>query len=245
MSGTWPSGSNQFARLHRRAQIFGGFFQIVVRLGAVGEFLRLLLQQKAGALVLELAFDPRTNLFERGRGRGLDGEQLENDVALRNLHHIGRGLFRFVEDGLHKLRIRRQPRQVIGAAEEVGGDCRLPFGGGGLVESVGTRLAEQGIRRRFGGARRFLLLHFLFDLALHFGERLEMSVLLVFDADDVEAVTALDQVAGLSFGERKSGLLEFRHGAAAADPAEFASALGAARDRQSIFPRAWRSLRPP
>jgi hypothetical protein len=35
--------------------------------------------------------------------------------------------------------------------------------------------------------RRFLLLHLLFDLALHLGERLEVGLLLVFDADDMES----------------------------------------------------------
>src|ERR1019366_7092000 len=143
----------------------------------------------------------RTNLFERGRSRGLYAEQLENHVALWDRHHIGRGLLGFVEDGIHKLWIRSQSGQAIGSAEEFGADRSLTFGGGCLVESVSTRLAEQGVRCRFGRARRFLLLHFLFDLALHLGQHLEMSLLLVFHADDMEAVTALDQVAGLSFAE--------------------------------------------
>src|SRR5208282_609585 len=199
--GNLSIGQNQIARLHRRTQIFGSFLQIMLSLGAVGEFLRLLLQQKTGALVLELALDLRTNLFERGRGRGPYGEQLENHVALRDLHNIGRGFVGFVEDGIHKLRIRSQSGQAIGSAEEFGGDGSLTLGGGGRVESGSTRLAEQSVRCRFGGVRRFLLLYLLFNLTLHLGESLEMSLLLVFDADDMEAVTALHQIAGLTLAE--------------------------------------------
>jgi len=40
--GTCPSGETNSPRLHRSAQLFGRFFQIMVRLGAVGEFCRLL-----------------------------------------------------------------------------------------------------------------------------------------------------------------------------------------------------------
>ena len=55
-----------------------------------------------------------------------------------------------------------------------------------------------------------------------------MSILLVFDANDMEAVAALDQVTSLSLAERERGILEFRHGAATADQPEFAATLGAA-----------------
>ena len=199
----------------------------MVRFGAVGEFLRLLLQQKASAFVLELTLNLRTNFFKRGRSRRLYAEQLEHHITLWDLHNIRRSLVRFAEHGFRKLRIRGHSGQSIGPAEEVSGYRSLTFCRSRLVESVSTRLAKESIRRRFGGARRFLLLHFLFNLALHLGEGLEMGCLFVFDADDVEAVTALDEVAGLSFAERKRSLFELRNGAAAADPAEFAPTLGA------------------
>src|SRR6266436_1914122 len=166
MSGTWPSGGTRSLVLTVAPRSLAAF-QIVRSLGAVGKFLRLLLQQKAGALVLELALDARTNLFERRRSRGLYGEQLENYIALWDLHHIGRSLVRFAEDSLHKLRIRGQSRQVIGSAKEFCANGSLTLGGSCFVESVRTRLAEQSVRCRFSSARRFLLLHFFFDLTLH------------------------------------------------------------------------------
>src|SRR5271163_2937137 len=173
----------------------------MIRLGAIGELLGFLLQQKTSALVLELVLDPRTNLFERGCGRRPHSEQLENDIALRDLRHIRRSLVCFAEDGLHKLWIRGQSGQVIGSAEKVGGDCSLTLRGSGSVEPVSTCLAEESVCRCFGGVRRFLLLYFLFDLAFHLGERLEMSLLFVFDTDDMKAVAALNQVAGLPLAE--------------------------------------------
>ena len=120
-----------------------------------------------------------------------------------------------------------RPGGFCTAAEEFGRDRLQAFGGCRLVEPVGARLAEQGVRSGFGGARRLLLLYFFFNFGFHFGQRLEVGVLLVFDADDVEAITALDQIAGLAFGERKSSFFEFRNGAAAADPAQFSAALRA------------------
>jgi len=71
------------------------------------------------------------------------------------------------------------------AAEEVGGHCGLTLCDCGFVDSVGTCLTEQGIRSRFCGAGRFLQLHFFFNFALHFSEHLDMSFLLIFNADDV------------------------------------------------------------
>src|SRR5208282_3642669 len=113
-------------------------------------------------------------------------------------------------------------------AEEIGSDRSLSFGGRGGVKSGGTRLAQQGVRGRLRGARRFLLLHFLCDLALHLGQRLEMGVLLVFDADDLETEAALNQVAGLSLGEGKGGFVKFSYaGTAAAEPAQLAPVFGA------------------
>jgi chemotaxis protein CheY-P-specific phosphatase CheC len=45
------------------------------------------------------------------------------------------------------------------------------------------------------------LLQLHLNLALYFGERFEMSVLLIFEVDDVEAIARLDQIAGLTFGK--------------------------------------------
>jgi len=49
-----------------------------------------------------------------------------------------------------------------------------------LIKSSGARLAEQSVRRHFGGMRYLLLFNLLFDLALDLGERLEVGFLLVF-----------------------------------------------------------------
>ena len=121
-----------------------------------------------------------------------------------------------------------EPRQAVLAAEEIRGHDVGALGRGGFVETVGARLAQQRVGRDFGGVLRLFLFDFAFDLALHLGQRLDVSFLLVFDADDVEPVAALHQVAGLSLGERERRLFEFRNGAAAADPAQFAAVLGAA-----------------
>ena len=67
------------------------------------------------------------------------------------------------------------------------------------------------------------------DLVFHFVERLEMRFMLVFRADDVETVTALHQIAGLTLGLGKGSLLEFGHSTTAANPTQFATLLRAAR----------------
>src|SRR3977135_2385242 len=77
--------------------------------------------------------------------------------------------------------------------------------------------------------RGFLFLDLAFNLTLHFSECLDVGILLIFNADDVKAITALHQVAGLSFREREGRFLKFRDGASAADPTQFAAALSASR----------------
>src|SRR5882757_1540911 len=118
---------------------------------------------------------------------------------------------------------------MILAAEEFSCHHVSALGGRGFVEPVGACLAQQGVRCYFGGARSFLFLYLSFNLALYFGQRFDMSFLFVFHADDVKTIAAFNQIAGLSFGERKGSLLELRDSAAPSDPAQFAAAFCAAR----------------
>ena len=72
------------------------------RFGAVGKFLRLLLEQEAGTLVLELGLNARPNFFKcRGRRRTYR-QKLENYIALRNLRDIGGRFIGLIEDSIHE-----------------------------------------------------------------------------------------------------------------------------------------------
>ena len=65
--------------------------------------------------------------------------------------------------------------------------------------------------------------------AFHLVERLHVRVLPVVHANNVEAVTALHQVADLPLGQRKRGLLKLRNRPALANPAQRSAFLCAAR----------------
>jgi len=173
-----PIGRNQVARFHRRTQFLGRFFQIVVRFGAVGKFLRLLVQQKSGTFVFELRPQPSNESLRTWASRRPNGKQLEHYVALRDLHHIGRSLFRFAKNGIHKLRTRPDSGKVIAAAEEVGGGPRSAPWQRPPDQILRCAPGEQSVRRHFGGMRYLLLFNLLFDLALDLGERLEVGFLL-------------------------------------------------------------------
>src|SRR6202007_656808 len=67
------------------------------------------------------------------------------------------------------------------------------------------------------------------DLVLHLIQRFHVRVLLVVDADDVEAVAALYQIDDLPFWQRKGNLFKLGNSLAFADPSQRAILLSTAR----------------
>ncbi len=65
-----------------------------------------------------------------------------------------------------------------------------------------------------------LLLDQRLDLIFHFVDRLQVGLVFVFGANDVEAVRTLHEITELAFRQRERGLLKFRHGAAPSNPAK-------------------------
>ena len=93
-----------------------------------------------------------------------------------------------------------------------------PFSACGLVHA--SRAGERSRRnspRLCAAAAAFLLLDRRLDLRLHFVERLNASILLVFDQNDVESVAGADDTGHLSLGRVESRLLEFGNGASTSD----------------------------
>src|SRR5580658_1708521 len=96
----------------------------MLRLRTVGKLLRLLPQQKARALALELLFYSRLDLLKRGRSRRFHRQQLEHCEALRRRSYLRRRFFRRTEHGIHELRRWTQSRHHIAAAEKIRGRNR-------------------------------------------------------------------------------------------------------------------------
>src|SRR5712691_6797957 len=100
---------------------------------SIRQFLRLLGQQNTGALVFELIFHPRTDLFKCRRGRRLHGEQFEDRVSMRKWSKIWRAFFARTENYIHKFRRGTHARETVGTAEKIGCDYLQAFGCGGFV----------------------------------------------------------------------------------------------------------------
>ena len=105
--------------------------------------------------------------------------------------------------GLALLGREQSVRQFLGGAnagerirlrQQVGRGHGQALVGRGFFHAGGTRQALHGIGEALCGRRGFLLLDRGLDLRLHFVERLDAGVLLVFHADDVEPKAGADDV---------------------------------------------------
>ena len=108
-------------------------------------------------------------------------------------------------------------------------DHRNALRRGRRVQPLRLRLLQQLLRLLLRDLLSLLLLQDRLDLGFDLVERLHVRFLLVVDANDVEAVAALHQVADLSLGQRERRLLKLRNGLALADPAQRSALLRAAR----------------
>src|SRR6266568_1920446 len=90
------------------------------------------------------------------------------------------------------------------------------------------RLGKQIRRGSLCRLSGLLLLDERFDLPFDLVHGFQVGVLLVVHVNNVEAVTALDQVAGAAFGERKRSLLELGDGPSLSNESQRPTILGAA-----------------
>ena len=67
-----PVGQHEVTGLDGCASFFGGLLQVMLGLGAIGQFLGLLRKQGGNAFVPEFVFDAAANLFETSESRPVD-----------------------------------------------------------------------------------------------------------------------------------------------------------------------------
>src|SRR3984957_5264025 len=222
-------GQNKVAGLNRCAHFFRHALQIMRCLGAVRQLLNFLREQDRRAFVLELFLHPAANFFEGRRGGRLHSQQLKHHDALRCRGHIRRRLFGGAEHRVHKLRRRAQSRQHVFASEEIRCDYRDALRCRSAIQALRASLLQQGLRLLLRDLLTFLVLQDWLNLGLHFVERLRVCSLLVVNANNVEAVAALYQIAGLPLGERERSLFKLGNGLAFTDPAQRSALLRPAR----------------
>src|SRR6266498_1808741 len=98
--------------------------------------------------------------------------------------------------GVAELRIGANSWQETVAIDKIGGDDLKTFCRHGFFECRAPGFRQQLIGLLLCHLSRFLLLDERFDLRLHFINGLHMCVLLVVHVNDMESITALDQIAG-------------------------------------------------
>src|SRR5580698_3768867 len=203
----------------------------------VRQFLSLLGQHALSSLILELLFDLRLDLVERRRLWWLNLRYLINRVTHRSGSRCGRIILLGPEQGVHKVRSASDAGKLIGLRNHTRRcDCEiLVFRG--FIHSLG---ASQGLNR-VGNALRLgrglLLLQDRLDFHLYFFQRLEPSLLLCLDTNNVEAIAGADDAGGLSDRRIEGSLLELRNRPPTGDRRQQTTVLGAARIFGILLPQ--------